>query len=85
MAKEYTIRQAVRDALKSIPCGSDFHGYDFLKKCRYNLAINGSEAKPYDSTLLRELRRERLAYGITIKNQNRSIYHKDDKQGVLGL
>lgn len=83
--KEYTIRQAVKDALESIPCGSDFHGYDFLDKCRMNLRLNGSPAKPYDSTLLRDMRRFKMAYGISVKNQSKSIYHKADRQGELPL
>ena len=85
MAKEYTVRQSAFDALEQIPCGSDFHGYDFLEKCRFNLLKNGSTARPYDSTLLRELRRYRLKFDITVKNQNKSIYHKGDRQGELGL
>ena len=83
--KEYTIRQAVKDALERIPCGSDFHGYDFLNECRYNLMVHGSQAKPYDSTLLRDMRRFKLAYGITVKNQSKSIYHKADRQRELPL
>ncbi len=78
MAKEYTIRQAVRDALTSIPWNSDFKGVDFLHKCRVNLYKNGSQAKPYDSTLLRDLRRYRGEFKITVKDRNRSIYHKGE-------
>lgn len=85
MIDDYTIRQAAKDALNSIPCGTDFHGYDFLEKCRFNLLTHGSTARPYDSTLLRELRRYRELYGITLKDQNKSIYHKGDKQGCLPL
>lgn len=78
MAKEYTIRQAVRDVLTGIPWNSDFKGYDFLKKCRHKLFKNGSHAKPYDSTLLRDLRRYRGEFKITVKDRNKSIYHKGD-------
>lgn len=74
--KEYTVRQSVRDALTSIPYDSDFKGYDFLNKCRRNLFIHGSKAKPYDSTLLRDLRRYRGEFKITVKDRNKSIYHK---------
>ena len=85
MTDDYTIRQAVKDALASIPCGSDFHGYDFLDKCRINLLTHGSQAKPYDSTLLREMRRFRNLFDITVKDQNKSIYNKGDRQECLPL
>lgn len=78
MAKEYTVSQAVRDALTAIPWNSDFKGYDFLHVCRFNLLKNGSPAKPYDSTLLRDLRRYRGEFKITVKDRNKSIYHKGE-------
>ena len=74
--KNYTIRQAVRDTLDKIPYDTDFKGYDFLAVCRRNLRINGNLAQPYDSTLLRDLRRYRGEYKITVIDRNRSIYHK---------
>ena len=85
MAKEYTIAQATKDAMEMIPYGTDFHGYDYITACRNLLRLNGSVAKPYDATLLRYLRHYRELYGISIKNMKKSIYHKDDKQGELGL
>lgn len=78
MAKNYTIRQSVRDALTAIPANSDFKGYDFLKACRKFLIINGNFAKPYDSTLLRDLRHFRHEFKITVTNSSKSIYHKGE-------
>lgn len=78
MAKNYTIRQSVRDALTAIPNNSDFKGYDFLNACRSYLKINGNFSQPYDSTLLRDLRHFRYEFKITVKNTRKSIYHKGE-------
>lgn len=78
--KKYTVRQSAIDALKGIPNNTDFSGYDFLNSCRFNLIVNGSQAKPYDSTLFRELRRYRSTFAITVKNPNKSIYHKGEPE-----
>ena len=78
MANTYTIRQSVRDALQSIPANSDFKGYDFLNMCRSNLRKNGNFARPYDSTLLRDLRHYRHEFKITVADSHKSIYHKGE-------
>lgn len=78
--KNYTVRQSVIDTLKAIPKNTDFKGYDFLNTCRFYLIVNGSQAKPYDSTLFRELRRYRSTFAITVTNPNKSIYHKGESE-----
>ena len=85
MASTYTVAQSTKDAMQRIPCGTDFHGYDYFKACRNLLFLNGSPAKPYDASLLRYLRQFGSLYGIKCVDRNKSIYHKDDKQGELGL
>lgn len=78
MTNKYTIRQSVRDALQSIPNNSDFKGYDFLRMCRANLRKNANYSRPYDSTLLRDLRHYRHEFKITVVNAHKSIYHKGE-------
>lgn len=78
MAEQYTIRQAVRDALTAIPRGTDFKGTDFLTSCRRNLVNHGSVHRPYDSTLLRDMRHYRGEFKITVKDRQKSIYHKGE-------
>ena len=79
MEKRYTITQSVRDTLAELPHDIDFKGYDFLAKCRTKLRKNGSLAKPFDATLLREMRSLRHLYGITLVDRSKSIYHKGKK------
>lgn len=78
MTNQYTVRQAVRDTLTAIPFNSDFKGTDFLSSCRRNLAKNGNMQRPYDSTLLRDLRLYRGEFRITVKDRQKSIYHKGE-------
>ena len=68
-----------------IPCGKDFHGYEYFNACRHLLIVNNSPARPYDATLLRYLRQFGSLYGIKLKDRNKSIYHKENKQSELPL
>lgn len=81
--EKYTVRQSVRDTLSEIPWGRDFTGRYFLSRCRSHLAKNGSPAKPFDSTLLRDLRHYRGEFQITVVDHQKSIYHKGDYQPCL--
>lgn len=79
----YTVTQAVKDSLRQIPYGSDFHGYEFFDRCRRNMTANGCPNKPYDASLIRIMRQYASLYGVTLKDRNKSIYHKADRQGEL--
>lgn len=79
MEKKYTVSQSVRDTLTELPHNQDFKGYDFLAMCRFNLNQHGSKAKPFDATLLREMRSLRHLYKITLVDRSKSIYHKGEK------
>lgn len=74
----YSVSQASKDALKSIPKGTKFHGYEYFGICRTFLKVNNNPARPYDATLLRYLRHFGCLYGIKLVDRNKSLYMREE-------
>lgn len=71
-----TIRSAVWEVLNGLPRDRNFNGYDFIDLTRTNLKRKGYEGRPYDATILRELRRQKASHNIQCVDVTKSIYHK---------
>ena len=74
MKDEYTIRNAVYDALMALPKNKDFYFSDFLVTVRENLKLHGNPARPFDGTIQRAMRRLRASFDIKCVDAKKSIY-----------
>lgn len=74
----YLIKDAVSDTLNMLPNGKEFKGIVFLQTCRKKLKEHGYYQRPYDSTLLRELRHQRHLHNVVCIDRSRSIYKKGE-------
>lgn len=74
----YLIKDAVSDTLNLMPKGKEFKGVVFLQTCRRMLKEHGYDKRPYDSTLLRELRKQRCSRNIVCTDIKKSIYKLEE-------
>lgn len=74
--EDYSVSQAVLDALDSLKWNETFHCNEFFDMCRENLRRHGSHAKPYDGTLQRLMRKFRHTYNVKCVGHAESLYMK---------
>lgn len=77
MAEKYSVTQAVRDVCSEMDAGEKLLGYELYAKVLAKMHTKGNRKHPLDSTVLRQVRKIGILYGVKAQTQGKSVYVKE--------